>query len=158
MASSTKLLAFTPATPARIKLVTVEQRWTVAEAARVSGPYEARDVLLPYFDGKDREHFVVLHLDSAHRPLSVEVVSVGSLNQSIVHPREVFKGALLANAQAIIAAHNHPSGNLDPSDADRRVFEQLSAGGDLLGIKLLDFLIVSAPRFRSLVDPSARGE
>ncbi len=154
----TKLIPLLQATPPRIRLVTVEQRWTIAEAPRVSGPYEARDVLIPYFEGKDREHFVVLHLDSAHRPLSVEVVSVGSLNQSIVHPREVFKGALLANAQAIIAAHNHPSGNLDPSDADRRAFDQLTSAGELLGIKLLDFLIVSGPRFRSLVDPSVGGE
>ncbi|MBK7878911.1 MAG: JAB domain-containing protein [Planctomycetes bacterium] len=154
----TKLIPLLHATSPRVRLVTVEQRWTIAEAPRVSGPYEARDVLIPYFEGKDREHFVVLHLDSAHRPLSVEVVSVGSLNQSIVHPREVFKGALLANAQAIIAAHNHPSGNLDPSDADRRAFDQLTSAGELLGIKLLDFLIVSGPRFRSLVDPSVGGE
>jgi DNA repair protein RadC len=154
----TKLIPLLQATPPRIRLVTVEQRWTIAEAPRVSGPYEARDVLVPYFEGKDREHFVVLHLDSAHRPISVEVVSVGSLNQSIVHPREVFKGALLANAQAIIAAHNHPSGNLDPSDADRRAFDQLTSAGELLGIKVLDFLIVSGPRFRSLVDSSVGGE
>lgn len=154
----TKLIPLLQATPPRIRLVTVEQRWTIAEAPRVSGPYEASDVLIPYFEGKDREHFVVLHLDSAHRPLSVEVVSVGSLNQSIVHPREVFKGALLANAQAIIAAHNHPSGNLDPSDADRRAFDQLTSAGELLGIKVLDFLIVSGPRFRSLVDSSVGGE
>lgn len=154
----TKLIPLLQATSPRIRLVTVEQRWTIAEAPRVSGPYEARDVLIPYFEGKDREHFVVLHLDSAHRPLSAEVVSVGSLNQSIVHPREVFKGALLANAQAIIAAHNHPSGNLDPSDADRRAFDQLTSAGELLGIKVLDFLIVSGPRFRSLVDPSVGGE
>jgi DNA repair protein RadC len=154
----TKLIPLLQATPPRIRLVTVEQRWTIAEAPRVSGPYEARDVLIPYFEGKDREHFVVLHLDSAHRPISVEVVSVGSLNQSIVHPREVFKGALLANAQAIIAAHNHPSGNLNPSDADRRAFDQLTSAGELLGIKVLDFLIVSGPRFRSLVDPSVGGE
>lgn len=156
--ATTKLIPLLQATPPRIRLVTVEQRWTIAEAPRVSGPYEARNVLIPYFEGKDREHFVVLHLDSAHRPISVEVVSVGSLNQSIVHPREVFKGALLANAQAIIAAHNHPSGNLDPSDADRRAFDQLTSAGELLGIKVLDFLIVSGPRFRSLVDPSVGGE
>lgn len=154
----TKLIPLLNATSPRVRLVTVEQRWTIAEAPLVSGPYEARDVLSPYFEGKDREHFVVLHLDAAHRPVSVEVVSVGSLNQSIVHPREVFKGALLANAQAIIAAHNHPSGNLDPSDADRRVFDQLTSAGELLGIKLLDFLIVSGSRFRSLVDPSVGGE
>jgi len=153
-----KLLPFTLASPPRIKLVTVEQCWTICEAARVSGPYEARDLLVPYFQGKDREHFVVLHLDSAHQPLSVEVVSVGTLNFAVVHPREVFKGAILANAQGIIAAHNHPSGDLQPSEADRVVFKKLSAAGELLGIKLLDFLVVSGTQFRSLVDPSVGRE
>lgn len=153
-----KLLAFPSAFSPRIKLVTVEQTWTVGETSHVSGPHDARDLLVPYFQGKDREHFVVLHLDAAHQPTSVEVVSVGSLNHAVIHPREVFKGAILANAQAIIAAHNHPSGNLEPSSADRRAFEQLTAAGELLGIKLLDFLIVSGTRFRSLVDPSVGRE
>ena len=153
-----KLLPFTSTSSPRIKLVTVEQCWTVCEASRVSGPYEARDLLVPYFQGKDREHFVVLHLDSAHQPLSVEVVSVGTLNSTVVHPREVFKGAILANAQGIIAAHNHPSGKLDPSEEDRRVFKKLKDAGDVLGIKLLDFLVVSGTQFRSLVDPYVGGE
>jgi DNA repair protein RadC len=153
-----KRLPFTSTSSPRIKLVTVEQCWTVCEASRVSGPNEARDLLVPYFQGKDREHFVVLHLDSAHQPLSVEVVSVGTLNSSPVHPREVFKGAILANAQGIIAAHNHPSGNLDPSEEDRRVFKKLKDAGDILGIKLLDFLVVSGTQFRSLVDPYVGGE
>jgi DNA repair protein RadC len=153
-----KLLPFTSASSPRIKLVTVEQCWTVCEASRVSGPYEARDLLVPYFQGKDREHFVVLHLDSAHQPLSVEVVSVGTLNLAVVHPREVFKGAILANAQGIIAAHNHPSGKLDPSEEDRQVFKRLKHAGDILGIKLLDFLVISGGQFRSLSDPHIGGE
>ena len=158
MSRETKLLPFASSPTPRIRLVTVEHRWTIGEAVTIHGPYEARDLLLPYFHGKDREHFVVLHLDSAHQPLSVEVVSVGSLSQSIVHPREVFKGAILANANAIIAAHNHPSGNLEPSTADRRVFEQLRSAGELLGIAVLDFLVVSGSQFRSLVDSSVGRE
>lgn len=153
-----KMLTFTSSIAPRVRLVTVEQCWTVCEASRMSGPYEARDLLVPYFQGKDREHFVVLHLDSAHRPISVEVVSVGTLNSAVVHPREVFKGAILANAQAIIAAHNHPSGDLEPSEEDRRVFTKLKGAGELLGIKLLDFLVVSGTQFRSLVDPYVGGE
>jgi DNA repair protein RadC len=148
-----KRIAFTSSSAPRVRLVTVEQCWTVCEASRVAGSYEARDLLAPYFQGKDREHFVVLHLDGAHRPLSVEVVSVGTLSAALVHPREVFKGAILSNAQAIIAAHNHPTGNLEPSLADQHVFAKLKEAGDLLEIKLLDFLIVADRRFRSLVDP-----
>jgi len=153
-----KMLSFTSAVAPRIKLVTVEQCWTVCEGLRVSGPYQAHDLFIPYFDGKDREHFVVLHLDAAHVPISVEVVSIGILNSALVHPREVFKGAILANAKAIIAAHNHPSGDTQPSSEDRRLFEALKSAGELLDIPLLDFLIVSAAQFRSLVDPHAGGE
>jgi DNA repair protein RadC len=99
--------------------------------------------LKAYLWCKDREHFVVLHLDGAHRVVSAEVVSVGVLSAALVHPREVFKSAILANSAAIICAHNHPSGDLEPSDEDRRTFEKLSAAAELMGIPLLDFLIVA---------------
>ena len=147
-----KLLPFTSSLTPRVRLVTVEQCWTVCETSRVSGPYEARDLLVPYFQGKDREHLVVLHLDAAHQPLSAEVVSVGTLNFTVIHPREIFKGAILANAKAIIAAHNHPSGNLEPSKEDQCAFKKLKAAGDLLGIPLLDFLIVAGDQYCSLTE------
>ena len=71
------------------------------------------------------------------------MVSIGALTQALIHPREVFKGALLANARRIICVHNHPSGDLTPSDADRRTFDSLSAAGEVLGVEVLDFLIVA---------------
>lgn len=148
--SAMKRLSFAPSLAPRVRLVTVEQCWTVRVGSRVDGPCDAGRFLMPYFHGKDREHFVALHLDAAHQPLSVEVVSIGSLNATVVHPREVFKGAILANARAIIAAHNHPSGGLEASPEDWETSRSLRAAGELLGIPLLDFLIVADDRTRSL--------
>jgi len=96
-----------------------------------------------FLAGKDREHFIAMHIDSRNRVVSIETVSIGTLDFVSVHPREVFKAAILANARAIICAHNHPSGGLQPSDADRKAYDTLKASGELLGIPLLDFLIVS---------------
>ena len=83
------------------------------------------------------------------RITTAEVISIGTLTASLVHPREVFKGAFLSNARAILCVHNHPSGRLDPSQEDRDVHERLKAAGELLGVPLLDFLIVSESDFWS---------
>jgi DNA repair protein RadC len=98
---------------------------------------------------------VDLRLDGTHRVTTAEVVTVGTLNASLVHPREVFKAAILANAAAIICAHNHPSGDLTPSAEDRSVFDNLRKAGDILRIRLLDFVIVGGSGYWSaLNDPS----
>lgn len=101
---------------------------------------------------KDREHFVILHLDSRNRVTGHETVSIGSLNASIVHPREVFKGAILVSAASIICLHNHPSGDLTPSREDITMTNRLKEAGDLLGIEVLDHLIVSHEGFISFKD------
>jgi len=149
-----KLIPFSPSSTPRVKLVTVEQCWIVSEVQAIHGPYEASSFLAPYFAGKDREHFVALHLDAANQPLSVEVVSVGTLSASLVHPREVFKGAILANAHAIIAAHNHPTGRVEPSLADRAAYQKLKDAGELLDIKLLDFLVIGDGNYHSFSESS----
>jgi DNA repair protein RadC len=92
----------------------------------------------------DREGFAVIHLSTRHAVISSEVVSIGSLNASIVHPREVFKGAILANACAVILAHNHPSGDCEPSDEDRTITRRLVQAGEILGIAVLDHVIIGA--------------
>jgi len=81
-------------------------------------------------------------LDGKNRITTIHVVSEGSLNQSIVHPRETFKSAILANAAAVILAHNHPSGDTTPSREDREITRRLREAGDILGIKVLDHVIV----------------
>jgi DNA repair protein RadC len=74
----------------------------------------------------------------------MEMISKGTLNSSLVHPREVFKGALLANAHALILAHNHPSGNVEPSSADRQVTDILVKAGNILDVKILDHVIIGS--------------
>jgi DNA repair protein RadC len=98
----------------------------------------------------DREVFVVLSLDTKNRVLAVEATSVGSLSSTIVHPREVFKSAILANAAGIIVAHNHPSGDLEPSVDDLQLTDRLKDVGALLGIPLLDHVIIGNGQFYAL--------
>lgn len=89
-----------------------------------------------------RENFYALHLNSKNRILCLDQVSLGSLNASIVHPREVFSSALLSGAAAVIFVHNHPSGDPTPSKEDRTIQQRLCEVGELLGIRVLDHLVI----------------
>lgn len=97
-----------------------------------------------FLEYETKEYFIALHLDGKNRILAVDICSVGSLNQSIVHPREVFKTALLSSAAAIILMHNHPSGDPTPSSEDLEVTRRLREAGALLGIKVLDHLVIGS--------------
>lgn len=110
----------------------------------IRSPYDARDTICKLIGNKDRENLVTLCLDIQNNITYAEITSVGSLNSSIVHPREVFKVAILANAASIIIGHNHPSGNLQPSLEDKSITKRLFECGKLLGIELLDHLIVNS--------------
>jgi len=95
-----------------------------------------------YLRTRDREEFVTLHLDKSNHPLCWDRVSVGTLSEAIVHPREVFKTALLSNAAAVIFIHNHPSGRNQPSPEDRNITRKLQDAAKLLEIQVLDHLII----------------
>lgn len=97
-----------------------------------------------------KEHFVTLHLDTKHRIIGEEVSSVGSLDASIVHPREVFKLAVKRSASAILCLHNHPSGDPSPSLEDIAVTKRLHEAGRILGIDVLDHIVVGDGKFVSL--------
>ena len=97
----------------------------------------------------DRETFIAIHLDTKLRLLSAEVVAVGTLAATLVHPREVFKAALLANAAALVLAHVHPSGDPTPSRDDIELTRRLAAAGTLLGIDVLDHIVVGHGRYAS---------
>lgn len=112
----------------------------------------AAALLRPCFDGLDREQFVVCGLDAKLSAIGINVVSIGSLTLSIVHPREVFKALILMNASACLCAHNHPSGEVTPSQEDRVLTTRLRAAGELLGITLLDHLILGTDRVYSFAD------
>ncbi|RXT08856.1 DNA repair protein RadC [Ammoniphilus sp. CFH 90114] len=116
----------------------------------VRSPEDAYDLLKGFLEDADREHFLVVNLCSKNRPNAIHVCHVGSLNCSIVHPREVFKSAILSNSASIIVAHNHPSGDTTPSREDIEVTRRLKQAGEILGIDLLDHLIIGEDKFFSL--------
>lgn len=98
----------------------------------------------------DREVFLCITVNARHQISTVHIVSVGSLNASIVHPREVYKHAIRENAAAILLVHNHPSGETDPSEDDRAITRRLVQVGELVGISVLDHLIVGKESFYSM--------
>lgn len=104
------------------------------------------------FRDRRREYFVVLLLDGKNRIILEEQVSEGSLNQSIVHPREVFTRAVKESAAAIILVHNHPSGDPSPSREDREITRRLKEAGDVLGIRVLDHIIIGDGSYFSFVE------
>ena len=93
---------------------------------------------------RDKEHFIALTLDGASRVINAHIISIGTLNQSLVHPREVFYPAIRERAAAIIIAHNHPSGQSSPSRADQEVTSRLRDAGRLLGIDIVDHIILTS--------------
>lgn len=97
-----------------------------------------------FLQHETKEYFLALHLDGKNRVICVDMVSSGSLNQSIVHPRETFKTALLSSAAAIILMHNHPTGDPTPSPEDIEVTRRLREAGELLGIRILDHIIIGS--------------
>lgn len=113
-------------------------------------PDESARVLMKYFEGLDREVFVVVLCNIRHKIVGINVVSVGCLSSSLVHPREVFKPAILGSAAAVILAHNHPSGDPEPSAEDLSLTRRLCAAGELLGIKVVDHLVIGDGRYVSL--------
>ena len=123
---------------------------------QVRSPADAAAVLAEYFADRDREEVVVVFLDSASTMTGLHVASVGGLAASIVEPRQVFKAAVLANAAALIVAHQHPSGNPEPSREDVAVTRQLVEAGKVMGVPVHDHLIITgqtadgAPVYTSL--------
>ena len=123
----------------------------LAERPQIRVAAEAAPLLAQYIGETDREVFAVALLTIRRRVLGLHTVSVGCLTSSLVHPREVFKPAILAGSAALLLAHNHPSGDPEPSDEDIALTRRLMAAGHLLGIEVLDHLILGeAGRFVSL--------
>jgi len=108
--------------------------------------------LLTHWADRPQEHFLVLSLNGAHEVIRIRVISQGILDRTVVHPREVFVDSLLDRAAAIICAHNHPSGNKNPSSEDRELTKRLRQSGDLLGIPLLDHIIFTGSSYFSFLE------
>ncbi|HIJ87415.1 MAG TPA: JAB domain-containing protein [Desulfuromonadales bacterium] len=131
------------ATTPVINIQMVRERELFYDGNRLTQPDMATSAFCALIGNPDREYFVALLLDGKNKIIGIHTVSQGSLNQSVVHPRETFKSAILANAAAVILAHNHPSGDLTPSSEDIAITRRLKEAGDILGIKVLDHIIVN---------------
>ena len=129
----------------RVDLVSiklVKESSFLYEERKISSPETAAKLFSRFFADLDREKFVVACLNTKNEVNCVEIISIGSLNASIVHPREVYKTAIVSNAASIIVAHNHPSGHIQPSKEDINITKRLKEAGELIGIPLIDHLII----------------
>ena len=129
----------------RINIVSikmVKESSFLYQTRTISSPKDAYEMIKEQLEGLDREQFIIACLNTKNEPTNISVVSVGTLNKAIVHPREVFKTAILSNAASIMAFHNHPSGETTPSQQDIQLTNRLYEAGELLSIKLLDHLII----------------
>ena len=129
-----------------------ETEFTYPDRFQVSNPDEVAAILREYYQDKDREEFLTVMLDTAHTVIGLSQVSVGGLSASIVEPRQIFKTAILANAAALILAHNHPSGNPEPSREDIKITRQLDEAGKIMGVPVHDHLIITEAQYTSLAE------
>ena len=125
------------------------RQFEVSDRPIIDSPDKAAEQLADIRD-KRQEYFVCLTLDGANRLIAKRIITIGTLTASLVHPREVFAEAIADRAASVIVAHNHPSGNLQPSDADRDVTNRLKSAGELLGIALIDHLIVTSKNYSQI--------
>ncbi|MER2174035.1 MAG: DNA repair protein RadC [Carnobacterium sp.] len=133
-----------------VKIQMVKEGSLLYKNRTVHSPQNGFDLMKQFLGDVDREHFIVMCLDTKNQPTSLNICHIGSLNSSLVHPREVFKPAILSNAASIMVGHNHPSGNPEPSEADIMMTKRLEEAGDLMGIRLLDHLIIGEDTYISL--------
>lgn len=133
-------------TPAKrvniLSLKVVKESSILYQNRKVSSPHDAQLLIEPLLLDCDREKFLIACLNTKNEPIGISTISVGSLNASLVHPREVYKIAILSNAASIILCHNHPSGDPTPSEEDKRITTRLLDAGDILGIKVIDHIII----------------
>ena len=116
----------------------------------LKSPEDVAAVVRSQLKGKKKEHFLVLCLDTRNRLINCKPVSIGSLDTSIVHPREVFKEAVSSSASSVIFVHNHPSGDPEPSQEDVELTKRLAKAGEIIGIDVLDHIIVCDKSYLSL--------
>ncbi len=122
----------------------------MGEKTVVKTPEDVMGVVGKRLQSKKKEYFLALLLDTRNQLIKVAEISVGSLDSSIVHPREVFKEAISASSAAVIFAHNHPSGDAEASPDDIKLTKRLAEAGELLGIEVLDHIIIGGKKFLSL--------
>ena len=126
-----------------VKIELVKEKTMPYDGARkISSPDDAATILRQFIGNADREVFVALLLSTKRNVNAIHTVGIGTLDASLAHPREVFKAAVVANAQSIIVGHNHPSGDCTPSEEDQNLTHRLFESGKILGIGVLDHVVI----------------
>ena len=130
-----------------VSIKMVREGSTKYENRKIETPFDAYVLLKNFLEDSDREKLLVVCLDTKNQPINICTVSVGTLNSSLVHPREVFKTAILSNSNQIMLAHNHPSGISAPSNEDKAMTSRIKDAGVILGIELIDHIIIGSNEY-----------
>ena len=123
----------------------------------IKNPEELASVVRNFLKDSDREVFLTINFSTRNTINSIHIVSMGTAESSLVHPREVFKVAILSNASSIALAHNHPSGNPDPSQDDLQITKKLVQAGEILNIKVIDHIIIADDQYLSFAEKKLGG-
>ncbi len=119
---------------------------------KITSPEDVANIFIPLLRDEVKEQFIVVCLNSANKIIKYEIISIGNLNSSVVHPREVFKSAVENNAASIILLHNHPSGNTEPSNEDITITKKIVEAGKMMDIPVYDHIIIAGNNFTSFVE------
>jgi len=119
---------------------------------KITSPQDVADIFIPLLRDELKEKFILVCLNSANKIISYEIISVGNLNSSVVHPREVFKAAIDHRSASIILLHNHPSGNPEPSNEDIAITKKMVESGKILDILVFDHIIIAGNTYTSFVE------
>ncbi len=119
---------------------------------KITSPGDVAEIFIPLLKDELKEKFLLINLNSANKIINYDVISVGNLNSSVVHPREVFKSAIENTAASVILMHNHPSGNSRPSEEDKKLTKKLVESGKLLDIPVFDHIIIAGNTYTSFVE------
>ena len=119
---------------------------------KVTSPKDIAEIFIPLLKDELKEKFIIICLNSANKIIKFETISIGSLNSSVVHPREIFKAAIENSSASIILLHNHPSGNPEPSNEDIVITRKLVESGKILDIPVFDHIIIAGVAYTSFVE------
>ena len=119
---------------------------------KITSPQDVADIFIPLIKDEVKEQFIVVCLNSANKIIKHEIISIGNLNSSVVHPREIFKVAIENNSASIILMHNHPSGNPEPSNEDISITKKIVESGKIMDIPVFDHIIIAGNSFTSFVE------
>ena len=124
------------------EFVQLVRLYAVKEKELPYGKKELNDLSRQILKNQDREYILAIAMDARTKPVAVEIVAIGTVNQAVIEPRDLFKYAIISNAAGVVMVHNHPSGNPSPSEEDYKITAKINDAGRLLGIPLLDHIIV----------------